>query len=209
MSTSAEIVAPSRWQPRRPQARGERRRTRLLEALEQQLQDHPFADVSIAAVADAAGLRRSAFYFYFTSKHDAVTQLLGDVFEEEIAELGEILYDADDSPRNVERGLRYIVGSWRERKTLLAAVLDARDGDAEARNIWEGWLERYEEFATDFITQAAGIDPCKSRVLAHVLIAMNERALERHLRSAGDRKSADELHTALVHVWQASLRREL
>lgn len=46
-----------------------------------------------------------------------------------------------------------------------------------------------------------------SRALAHVLIAMNQRALERHTRSGADRLAADELHRTLVHVWQATLRK--
>ena len=204
---SAEVIAVSRWQPRRPQPRGEQRRIRLLEVLEQQLQLHPFAEVSIADVADAAGLGRSAFYFYFSSKHDAVTQLLGDLFEEEIDRVGEILYGSGDPQENIASGLAYIIDSWRERRTLLSAMLDARDGDADARLIWEHWLSRYEEFAGDFIARTAAIDAAESRVLAHVLIAMNERALERHLRSGGDRDSADALLAALVHVWHASMRR--
>lgn len=203
---SAEIVAVPRWQPRRPQARGEQRRTRLLEALERQLECHPFAAVSIADVTDAAGLGRSAFYFYFSSKHDAVTQLLGDVFDEEITRAGEIVY-GEGSPRdNVADALEFIVASWRQRRTLLLAMLDARDGDAEARLIWEHWLERYEDFVADYIARTTAIAAPKGRTLAHVLIAMNERALERHLRSGAGRESAAELHEALVHVWHTTLR---
>jgi AcrR family transcriptional regulator len=207
VSASAEVVVASRWQPRRPQQRGEHRRQRLLDALERQLHVHRFAEVSIADVADAAGLGRSAFYFYFSSKHDAVTQLLGDVFDEEIARVAEILYGPGDPRDNISDGLAFIVGSWRQRRTLLCAMLDARDGDAEARLIWEHWLERYEEFAAEYISTTTPLDAPQSRVLAHVLIAMNERVLERHVRAHDDRQSADELHEALVRVWQATLRR--
>jgi AcrR family transcriptional regulator len=204
---SAEVAAVPRWQPRRPQLRGEQRRTRLLQALEHQLERHPFADVNIADVADEAGLGRSAFYFYFSSKHDAVTQLLGDVFDEEITRAGEIVYGEGNPRDNVADALAFIVASWRERRTLLLAMLDARDGDAEARLIWEHWLGRYEDFVTDYIARTTAIAGPKGRTLAHVLIAMNERALERHLRSGADRAAADELHQALVHVWQATLRK--
>jgi TetR/AcrR family transcriptional regulator, ethionamide resistance regulator len=207
VSASAEVVIASRWQPRRPQPRGEQRRQRLLEALERQLHGHRFAEVSIADVAEAAGLGRSAFYFYFSSKHDAVTQLLGDVFDEEIARVAEILYGPGDPQDNIADGLGFIVESWRQRRTLLCAMLDARDGDAEARLIWEHWLGRYEDFAADYISTTAVVDPAESRILAHVLIAMNERVLERHVRCDGDRQSADELHGALVRVWRAALRR--
>jgi AcrR family transcriptional regulator len=204
---SAELVAVSRWQPRRPQPRGEERRTRLLKALERQLQSQRFDAISIAGVADAAGLGRSAFYFYFSSKHDAVTQLLGDVFDEEIARVGAILRRPGDPEVNIGDALAFIVDSWRDRATLLTAMLDARDGDADARMIWERWIDRYEEFAADYIAQTTVTKTADSRALAHVLIAMNERALERHVRSGADRRAADELHLTLVHVWQATLRR--
>ena len=204
---SAEVVAVSRWQPRRPQPRGEQRRVRLLKALEQQLQIQPFGAVSIADVADAAGLGRSAFYFYFSSKHDAVTQLLGDVFDDEITRVGAILHRHGDPGVNLRDALAFIVESWCDRATLMTAMLDARDGDADARLIWERWIGRYEDFAADYIAETTATNPADSRVLAHVLIAMNERALERHVRSGADRAAADELHQALVHVWQAALRR--
>lgn len=207
MPVSAEVVAAARWQPRRPQPRGEQRRARLLEALEQQLQSLPFDAISIASVADAAGLGRSAFYFYFSSKHDAVTQLLGDVFDGEITRVDAILSRPGDTALNISDALAFIVDSWRERATLLGAMLDARDGDADARMIWEGWIDRYEEFAADYIAATTGADATESRSLANVLIAMNERTLERHTRSGADRRAADELHATLVRVWQATLRR--
>jgi len=204
---SADVVPATRWQPQRPQPRGEQRRARLLEALQRQLQCQPFEAISIASVADDAGLGRSAFYFYFSSKHDAVTQLLGDVFDDEIAEVGAILRRPGDHGVNIDDALAFIVGSWCDRATLLAAMLDARDGDADARRIWESWIDRYEEFAADYIARTTVANTADSRALAHVLIAMNERALERHTRSGADRAAADELHRTLVHVWRATLRR--
>lgn len=207
MPMSADVAVASRWQPRRPQPRGEQRRARLLAALEQQLQSQPFDAISIAGVADAAGLGRSAFYFYFSSKHDAVTQLLGDVFDEEITRVDAILRRSGDPDVNVSDALAFIVDSWRDRATLLTAMLDARDGDADARKIWESWIDRYEEFAADYIARTTAADVADSRALAHVLIAMNERTLERHTRSGGNRAAGDELHATLVRVWQAALRR--
>jgi AcrR family transcriptional regulator len=178
-----------------------------LKALERQLENRPFDAVSIADVAEAAGLGRSAFYFYFSSKHDAVTQLLGDVFDDEVERVGAILHRPGDPGVNLRDALAFNVDSWCERAMLLTAMLDARDGDPDARSIWERWIGRYEDFAADYIAQTTATNPADSRVLAHVLIAMNERALERHVRSGADRAGMDDLHQALVHVWQAALRR--
>ena len=53
---------------RRPAARGDRRREDLLEALETQLRTRSLTEVSVAELTEAAGVTRSAFYFYFDSK---------------------------------------------------------------------------------------------------------------------------------------------
>lgn len=202
---SADAAGHKRWQPRRPQPRGEQRRTRLLAALEKQLQSRPLADISIADVADEAGLGRSAFYFYFTSKHEAVTQLLGDLFDRDIAGISELL-DRDGDPRdNIAEALAFTFHTWDEHKTLLCAVLDARDGDSDARLIWDRWIDGYEEFTGDFIARTGVGISTEPAVLAHTLIAMNERVLERHIRSGGNAASATELHASIVHVWTASI----
>lgn len=169
------------------------------------MQTRSFADVSIADVADAAGLKRSAFYFYFTGKHEAVTELLTDIFDAEIVTIGEMISRSGDARQDIYDALDFDFRSWGHHATLFRAMLDARDGDLDARAIWDAWLGRYEDFVAGYIVENRAMAVPKARILAHALIAMNERILERHIRS-GDGEAAllDLLNTA-VHVWTMSI----
>lgn len=177
----------------------------LLAALADQLQDRSLAEVSVADVADAAGLGRSAFYFYFAGKQEAVRQLLAGLFEEVTGAVSQIVEGATDPRQAIAAALALDFASWREHRQLFLAMLDARDGDTQTRAIWEAWLTRYEDFLAGYIDRNRIVDGADAQVLAHSLISMNERVLERHLRACGDDEQAAELLAATVHVWQASI----
>lgn len=200
-------VRSSRRNPTRPQPRGEERRSRLLNALTRQLDTQSLAEVSVASVAEEAGLARSAFYFYFSSKNEAVTYLLAEIFDAQIAEATAVLGRAGDPLENLSRVLHSTVQSWISQRSRFIAMLDARDADSEARGRWESWLNRYEEFVASYIDEhlTPGRHPVPdSRDLAHSLISMNERVLERHMRGHG-LATAEDVHRSLVHVWTATI----
>ncbi len=202
---SPETTQTSRRSARRPQPRGDQRRLRLLEAFEEQLQTHSLADISVAEVARAAGLKRPAFYFYFSGKHEVVTELLTRIFHDDVFVIGGSLAGGGDPRVTVTDAMTRTFESWHQHRTLFRAMLDARDTDPEARAIWDQWLQRYEEFVCDFITSQPTIDIPDAGAVAHTLISMNERVLDRHVRSADDPEAAGPLRAAVIHVWHTAL----
>ena len=60
-------------------ARGEKTRTRILEAAEQVFADHGFHDASIVKITEAAGVGQGTFYLYFASKKDVFDELIRDM----------------------------------------------------------------------------------------------------------------------------------
>jgi len=88
---------------------------------------------------------------------------------------------------------------------LFLAMLDARDADPDTRTIWDTWLRRYEDFTADYIDDHRRSPGQDSRDLAHCLISLNERVLERHLRAGGDENAAAALHASLVRIWTATI----
>ena len=82
-------------------------------------------------------------------------------------------------------------------------MLDARDSDTGTRTVWEAWLRRYEDFAAEYVSEHAATCPVDARDLAHGLISLNERVLERHLRSGSDDSS--RVHATLVHIWTTAI----
>ncbi|OKH72677.1 TetR/AcrR family transcriptional regulator [Mycolicibacterium obuense] len=189
----------------RPQPRGEERRSRLLAALAHRLDRQSLAEVSVADVASEAGLARSAFYFYFSSKNEAVTHLLAGIFDTQISDAAEVFGRDGDARENLSQVLLHTVESWVAQRSSFLAMLDARDADADTRVIWESWLTRYEDFVAAYIDEhsvrAAG---CASRDLAHSLLSLNERVLERFLRGNG-LDTADDVHRSLTHVWTSAI----
>lgn len=201
---SPESTQTSRRNARRPQPRGDESRARLLEAFEEQLQTHSLAEISVAEVARAAGLKRPAFYFYFAGKHEVVTELLTGIFQDDVFTIEGSLAGGGDPRDIVAESMTRTFDSWHAHRTLFRAMLDARDADPEAKAIWDRWLQRYEDLVGDFITTQPTIATPDAAALAHVLISMNERVLDRYVRS-GDPTDVEPLRAAIIHVWHTAL----
>lgn len=201
----SDVTAVPRRNPVRPQHRGEVRRIRLLEALATRLQTQPLAEVSIADVTDEAGLGRSAFYHYFSGKHEAVTHLLEDIFFDQVSAVTEIISEPGDRRDNMSRSLRMVVDSWCSERTLYLAMLDARDADAATRQIWTNWLQRYEDFVAAYIEDNRTIDGADPHDLAHALISVNEQVLQRLLRTGGGEDAAQRAHATLFDIWASTI----
>jgi AcrR family transcriptional regulator len=71
----AAAIAPAR-------RRGDKQRQAILQAVRELLEEKPFADLSVSAISDRAGVARSGFYFYFDSKYAVLAVILADAMEE-------------------------------------------------------------------------------------------------------------------------------
>ncbi|MGE2728874.1 TetR/AcrR family transcriptional regulator [Mycolicibacterium vaccae] len=200
-----ETPQGSRRSARRPQPRGDESRARILEAFEEQLQTRSLADISVADVAQAAGLKRPAFYFYFAGKHEVVTELLTRIFHDDVFTIEGSLAGGGDPRVIVADAMSRTIDSWLTHRTLFRAMLDARDTDPEAKALWDSWLQRYEEFAREYIAAQPTIDIPDPGALAHALISMNERVLDRYVRSDEGLEAAGPLRAAIIHVWHTAL----
>ena len=60
-------------------ARGEKTRTRIIEAAERVFAEHGFHDASIVKITEAAGIGQGTFYLYFASKKDVFDELVRDL----------------------------------------------------------------------------------------------------------------------------------
>src|ERR1700739_4733672 len=132
----------ARYVPR--PSRGDERRTQLLEALEQLLTARPLADIGIADITRAAGVTRSAFYFYFPTKAAAVAALLAD-FRDDMQQAGAPWYKghAGTPLERIQATVDASILLWRDHASLLVAMLDGIATDPEVREIWESWTEGF------------------------------------------------------------------
>lgn len=199
-------VSPSRFD-RRTAPRGDQRRDALLAALDRELRLRPLDEIAIADLSRAAGVSRSAFYFYFDSKAAAVAALMAGVHETAY-DGSDILLGSDGAPRErIEAALHRLFDTVEQHAHVYRAMLDARTSHV-------GVCEMWEEGRTVFVAELAGLvrrersagrtpDGPDAEVLASVLLQVNESALERVATGAAPPR-ADHI-AAVAAVWLHTL----
>ena len=179
-------------------ARGDKRRSALLESLDHYLREEGSLDsINIADNSRRAGVTRSAFYFYFENKASAVAALMEEMYDESFA-AAEALR-ADGSPaENIEAMVRALFSTWDKHEHLFRASLDARATSATVRELWDSDRESFVPVVASLI-EAERPGTTNAAALASVLLELNDRMLER--LALGGPLEREELVGAVVTIW--------
>ncbi|MDH6676944.1 AcrR family transcriptional regulator [Rhodococcus sp. LBL1] len=185
--------------------KGEERRAAILDAIERLLEDRSLDEISISDISRAAGVTRSAFYFYFDNKAKAVAALSRTVLGE-MQEAARAYLERVGSPREMIEGLiADVIGTWERHPNLYRALRDARDSDPTVREMWDqDWFGFVDPVASviDAEREAGrAADGPDSRALAVVLLDMNDRAVESLSRGGPRALDPGTVREALVAVW--------
>jgi AcrR family transcriptional regulator len=191
-------------------ARGDRRRSALLESLDHYLRESSLDSINIADISQRAGVTRSAFYFYFENKASAVAALMGEMYDESLV-AAEALR-ADGTPaENIEAMVRGLFTTWEKHEHLFRASLDARATSATVRELWDSDRESFVPVVASMIEseRASGAAPpgTDATALASVLLELNDRMLER--LALGGRLDREQLVEAVVAVWLRTIYGEV
>ena len=183
-------------------ARGDKRRTALLEALDKHLREGPLDSINIADISRSAGVTRSAFYFYFDSKASAVAALMEEMYEESAAAAA--LFAGDGAPQErVEAMIRAMFDSWSAHEHLYRAMFDARATSQTVRQLWDNDRDSFVPVLADIIEseRASGAAPAgvDATHLASVLLELNDRMLER--LALGGPLEHEDLLASVVAIW--------
>lgn len=183
-------------------ARGDRRRTALLEALDHHLRDSSLDSINIADISRSAGVTRSAFYFYFDNKASAVAALMEEMYDES-ADAAALLRGDGTPAERVERMVRALFEAWERHEHLYRAMYDARATSTTVRELWDNDRESFVPVVAEVIEseRAAGAAPAGADAahLASVLLELNDRMLER--LALGGPLGREEMVDAVVAVW--------
>ncbi len=120
-----------------PKRRGDRQRQAIVQAVRELLEEKPFAELSVSAISDRAGVARSGFYFYFDSKYSVLAHILAEATHE-LEELTQYFAPRgrDESPAAFAKRM---VGSaaavYAHNDPVMSACNVARNTDAEIRKI--------------------------------------------------------------------------
>ena len=183
-------------------ARGDRRRTALLESLDHYLRESSLDSINIADISRRAGVTRSAFYFYFENKASAVAALMEEMYDESFAAADLLRGDASPA-ENIDAMIRALFSTWDKHEHLFRASLDARATSVTVRELWDSDRESFVPVVAAMIEaeRAAGTAPdgVDASALAGVLLELNDRMLER--LALGGPLDREQLVEAVVAVW--------
>jgi AcrR family transcriptional regulator len=187
-------------------ARGDRRRTALLESLDHYLRQNPtqgsLESINIADISRRAGVTRSAFYFYFENKASAVAALMNEMYDESSAAADKLRGDGTPA-ENIEAMVRALFSTWDKHEHLFRASLYARATSPTVRELWDSDRESFVPVVADLIeterTSGAAPAGTDASALASVLLELNDRMLER--LALGGTLDREQLVEAVVAIW--------
>lgn len=147
--------------------RGERTRSRLLDAARTVFESRGYHGATVADVAKTAGVAHGTFYKYFESKDDVfrelTNQVVGTMFERTRPE-GPPL---DEVERIVLVNWRYIV-AFRENADFLANVWQVVMVDPEYREFWLQVRRRWADTIEAWVERELARGRADARLDAHV-----------------------------------------
>ena len=191
--------------------KGDLRQEAILETLERLLADRSIAEVGVEDIASGAGVSRSAFYFYFESKHAALAAAVGQLRERIFEAAAGFFRRTDEAPEAaVRRSLAGVAEIWSAHRHLLGAVVESAVVDPGVRTLWHEWVDAFVGAITTRIEEerAAGTaseGPPSARSLATVLAWSNERNLYVAHLGTPSKAETDALVDALTTVWVSAI----
>jgi AcrR family transcriptional regulator len=160
----------------RPHDRRKSPEVDILEATERLLSEGSLHDLSVRHILDGAGVSRTTFYFYFSSKFTVVTALAAGVMSEIYERMVPFVQRARDEPPQValHRSLKAGCEVWTKHRIVMRALHENWHAVPEIREVW---LAITDGFAAAIAAEieaerAAGLAPAgaDARQLASALV---------------------------------------
>lgn len=176
---------------------------RLRSGIRELAADHTFSDLRVDEISAAAGLSRSAFYFYYPDKHDLLIDATREVTEELFEQSNEWWRGSGDPRALVRSALASDVAIFAEHADLLRMTMEASVDDDRVREFWRGIIDGFIEAVAERVgsDQEAGIisRALDSESCAEFLVIATEGYLYRNV--ATGTHSVEQTVEALVPIW--------
>jgi AcrR family transcriptional regulator len=140
-----------------------------------------YADLNVEKIATAAGISRTAFYFYFRDKRDLLMRLAGDVTELLYAQ-ADIWFSGDGDPeQQIREALTRIAALYREHGVLIRAIVEVSTYEEDIATFWRGLLQRFVDATARRIEAEGRMDDDAAHATAFALTWMVERTFYQQL----------------------------
>jgi AcrR family transcriptional regulator len=164
-----------------------------------------YADLNVERIATAAGISRTAFYFYFRDKRDLLMRLAGDVTEL-LYRQADIWFsgDGDDPEDEIREALTRIAHLYREHGVLIRAIVEVSTYEEDIATFWRGLLQRFVDATTRRIEAEGTAVLGTARATAFALTWMVERTYYQQLVQDGPLPEPEVIE-AIVGIYRATI----
>lgn len=137
-------------------ARSRRTSAALLEATRTLIETHGTQALTVAAVADAAGVSRRAVYLHFSTRAELLTGLYRSLGEtEQLAASLQAVWDSPDAVSALNEWAEHIARSHPRIVGVLRALEAAQHTDDVAAELWRGTLRNWRKGSRRLIDRLA------------------------------------------------------
>jgi TetR/AcrR family transcriptional regulator, ethionamide resistance regulator len=163
-----------------------------------------YADLNVEKIATAAGISRTAFYFYFRDKRDLLMRLAGDVTELLYAQ-ADIWFSGDgDHEQEIREALTRIAALYHEHGVLIRAIVEVSTYEEDIATFWRGLLERFVDATARRIEEEAQLSADAARATAFALTWMVERTYYQQLVQDSPVPEADMID-AIARIYRGTV----
>ncbi|QEC47719.1 TetR/AcrR family transcriptional regulator [Baekduia soli] len=141
-----------------------------------------YADLNVERIATAAGISRTAFYFYFRDKRDLLMRLAADVTEQ-LYDQADIWFSGGGDPQvMIREALARIFALYEQHGVLVRAIVEVSTYEPDIATFWRGLLDRFVDATARRIeARSPGTAPEAAHATAFALTWMVERACYQQL----------------------------
>jgi AcrR family transcriptional regulator len=165
----------------------------------------PFKKLTVDELARAAGLSRTAFYFYFPGKEQALMSAAADVTEE-FRERADTWWHGEGPPEErVRAALAGILDVYVRHAALLRAAVEVTSYSQEFEDFYKSLLDGFVRATAEHLRreqEAGRLRELDCDVVAESLMWMAERCNHVLIKQG---RSPEELVDALTSVWVHAL----
>jgi len=165
----------------------------------------PFKNLTVDELARAAGLSRTAFYFYFPGKEQALMSAAAEVTGE-LYERADTWWHGDGPPeQRVRDALAGILAVYVEHAALLRAAVELTGYSVEFEEFYKALLDRFVSATAEHLRseqQAGRLRDLDCEVTAESLVWMAERCNHVLIKQG---RSPQELVDAMTSIWVHAL----
>jgi TetR/AcrR family transcriptional regulator, ethionamide resistance regulator len=212
MSTPAaedERARPERGR-RNVRPNGDERERSIMSTAEQLLQSVPLSQISVDAIAQGAGISRSAFYNYFPSKDACVLSLIDRMAEQaEQARDHALRESAGEGPASWRASIAIFYEIFGAHRAIIQAAAELSATNKDARDahshLVDGWIDNVTGRIQAERARGKAPDNADARALATALVQLNQGALKALFTREGASVSDSGAVDLLTHIWLGAI----